>query len=197
MLQSSVIALSPPAQTLSQIIDSETGLFHAAFLEYALLQEELRLATERTPTALLRISLFELVPSVLATRNTPTKAYMRAVAGIVRRTFRASDTAIRDTPASVVIILPTSTPEQARCAVHRLMRIVDEWNVEHRLAAEIVLSWRLANCTRPEQLAAELKKLQEEQVRRAPALPTPFFAQQIAALTERDHRDLEKPMASE
>lgn len=143
----------------AEFLDAETQVFQRSFLDYALAQESTAAAVEGTPTCVVMARAFQLVPASLRGKQVDRSGFMRQAAYLLRRTFRGSDTIIRESGDSFLVLMSNTTSEEARCALNRLMEYVNHWNLSSRCDYEIVLSWQLVSCSPADDLVTAVQKL--------------------------------------
>jgi len=146
-----------------EFLDEETHVFQRRFLDYALAQEKTMAALEGTPTCAVLIRGLQFIPEALRGEAKPG-GFMRQAGFLLRRTFRGSDTIIRESDTSFLVLMSNTTSEEARCALNRLMEMVNKWNVTSHCNYEIVLSWQLAACTPDEDLAVAIETLRRDAI---------------------------------
>ena len=150
------------ANTQALLVDEESMVFDRRFLDYAVADEMSRISLEATPTTILQIRVFELVPRALNHAPASPKSALRHAADLLKRTFRGADTIVRDQQSGFLMLLPATSAEQARCALDRLIRNVDHWNVTNASDFELVLSWRMAECSAAADIWPAIQRLRRE-----------------------------------
>ena len=145
-----------------EFFDEETHTFQRRFLDYAIAQEKTVAAVEGTPTCAVLVRVLRFVPEPLRGKEDPGTGFMRHAGYLLRRTFRGSDTLIRESKAGFVVLMSNTTSEEARCALNRLMENVNKWNVSSGHNYELVLSWQLVGCTPEEDLGVAVQMLRKD-----------------------------------
>ena len=174
----------------AEFLDPETQVFQRSFLDYALAQESTAAAVEGTPTCVVMARAFQLVPASLRGKQVDRSGYMRHAAYLLRRTFRGSDTIIRESGESFLVLMSNTTSEEARCALNRLVDYVNRWNLSSRCDYEIVLSWQMVSCSPTDDLVTAVQKLRVAAVSTGrperdslPFVPVPQPSVALAGLT--------------
>jgi GGDEF domain-containing protein len=151
------------AVSQAALVDPETMAFNRLFLEYVIAEEQRRMAIEGTPTTVLRVEVFQLVPKALHGVSPSAKSAVRHAADLLKRTFRGSDTIVRDNEKIFLMLLPATSAEQAHSALNRLIRNVDLWNLSYPSDFELVLSWRLTECITSQDLAEAVQRFRQQE----------------------------------
>lgn len=154
-------ALSAGASA-SEFMDEETHVFQRSFLDYALAQEKTMAAIEGTPTSAVLVRVLQFIPEQLRGKQYQNGGFMRHAGYLLRRTFRGSDTIVRESECSFVVLMSNTTSEEARCALNRLVETVDKWNLSARYDYELVLSWQVVSCTPEEDLGLAIRMLRDD-----------------------------------
>ena len=145
-----------------EFFDEETQTFQRRFLDYAVAQEKTVAAVEGTPTCAVLVRVLRFAPEPLRGKEEPGTAFMRHAGYLLRRTFRGSDTIVRESETSFAVLMSNTTSEEARCALNRLMENVNKWNVSSHHNYELVLSWQLVGCTPDEDLSLAVQLLRSD-----------------------------------
>jgi diguanylate cyclase (GGDEF)-like protein len=117
------------AETLS-LIDPLTEVFNRRYLDRIISQEASRCDRRGSSLTFLMIDLdgFKSVNSRFG--HLVGDRLLQEVAGLLRRTFRTSDTVIRYGGDEFVALLPDTNEQQATQAIQRLLREVERWNCD-------------------------------------------------------------------
>jgi diguanylate cyclase (GGDEF)-like protein len=133
----------------SALIDPLTGTFNRRYLDHMLSKEALRADRLKTSLTLLVIDVddFRTVNSRFG--HIEGDKHLKAVADMLTRTFRGSDTIVRYGGDEFLVVLPEAGEPQAQRAVERLQERVEAWNRAHPgLGYRMKLSCGLAAYTR-------------------------------------------------
>src|ERR1051326_8519478 len=136
----------------NEFLDSETNVFQHTFLDYALGQERTVAAIEGTPTCAVLVRVLQYTPENLRCEHGSERGFMRHAGYLLRRTFRGSDTIVRESDTGFLVLSSNPTSEEARWALNRLMESVNKWNVSARYNYELVFSWQVVCCAPDEEL---------------------------------------------
>jgi GGDEF domain-containing protein len=145
-----------------EFFDEETHTFQRRFLDYAVAQEKSVAAREGTPSCAVLIRVLRFIPNMLRGKEGSEDGFMRNAGYLLRRTFRGSDTLVRESETSFLVLMSDTTSEEARCGLNRLMETVNNWNVSSGCNYELVLSWQLVGCTPEEDLAVAVQMLRSD-----------------------------------
>jgi GGDEF domain-containing protein len=146
----------------NEFLDTETSVFQRNFLDYALGQEKTTAALEGTPTCAVLVRVLQYIPENLRGKHNSESGFMRHAGYLLRRTFRGSDTIIRESNAGFLVLMSNTTSEEARCALNRLMETVNKWNLSARYDYELVLSWQVVCCAPEEDLDLAVQMLRTD-----------------------------------
>lgn len=148
----------------NEFMDEETHVFQRSFFDYALAQEKTTAALEGTPTSAVLMRVLQFIPQHLRGKKSQGSGFMRHAGYLLRRTFRGSDTIIRESECSFAVLMSNTTSEEARCALNRLMENVDKWNLSANCDYELVLSWQVVSCTPEEDLGMAIGMLRRDAI---------------------------------
>jgi hypothetical protein len=146
----------------NEFLDEETKVFQHTFLDYALGQEKTTAALEGTPTCAVLVRVLQYIPENLRGKHSSESGFMRHAGYLLRRTFRGSDTIIRESDTGLLVLMSNTTSEEARCALNRLMETVNKWNLSARYDYELVLSWQVVCCAPEEDLGVAVQMLRTD-----------------------------------
>jgi GGDEF domain-containing protein len=146
----------------NEFLDSETNVFQHTFLDYALGQEKTLAALEGTPTCAVLVRVLQYIPQNLRGKYGSEGGFMGHAGYLLRRTFRGSDTIVRESDTGFLVLMSNTTSEEARCALNRLMESVNKWNLSARYNYELVLSWQVVCCAPEEDLDVAVKMLRTD-----------------------------------
>lgn len=169
----------------NEFLDEETHVFQRAFLDYALAQERTAAQVEGTPTCAVLVRVLQFIPENLRETQLSSGGFMRHAGYLLRRTFRGSDTIVRESDTAFVVLMPNTTSEEARCGLNRLVENVSKWNLSARYNYELVLSWQMVSCTPDEDLEIAVRMLRQDNVEeeRSKALEHPSDERKPAMAT--------------
>lgn len=176
-------AIAQPGGAQAEMLDPETHVFSHAFLKYALPEEATRAMLEGTPTTALLIHTLKLVPNQPQALRGHADEFIHHAAYLLRRTFRGSDTIIRDSESTFLVLLPSTSLDKARFALNRMIAFVDKWNLSSNANYEIVLSWQIAECAAGSDLAATIEQLRSGSLRQTN--PAQTFLEKCFSLDSR------------
>jgi diguanylate cyclase (GGDEF)-like protein len=127
------------------LIDPLTQLFNHRAVDQILAKEVVRANRAGTTVSLLMIDVndFKSINSRFGPQ-TGDKVLAEA-AQLLRNTFRGSDLVFRYGSDEFLAVMPDTTEQQARRAIHRLLLEVERWNVESRMEFGLAISWGLAS----------------------------------------------------
>ena len=160
----------------NEFLDTETNVFQRNFLDYALGQEKTTAALEGTPTCAVLVRVLRYIPENLRGKQGSENGFMRHAGYLLRRTFRGSDTIIRESDTGFLVLMSNTTSEEARCALNRLMENVNKWNLSARYDYELVLSWQVVCCAPEEDLAVAVQMLRSDNLEEEQAAENPQTA---------------------
>ncbi len=138
------------------LVDPETQLFNRSYVPHLLATEMKRCNRFGDPFSLL---VADVVWSHVPLER--EKDFLVQAAAVLRATFRGSDILVRLGAARFLTLMPMTNREQARIALRRLTKAVEDWNLS-TADAEMLLNWVIGPCSPGEEAGAVLRKAEDE-----------------------------------
>jgi diguanylate cyclase (GGDEF)-like protein len=162
-VSTALLAATSRLERLEQFsfIDSQTELFNRRYLDHLFHQQAKWLNRSGRPVTML---LFELPGNA---KEEEADHLILEAAQLLRANFRGSDYVLRIAEKQFLVLLPETSEEQSRIAIHRLNDRLDCWNLENQ-RLELSLRKEGVTCTPGVSLWESLQAL-EAKLRRAPA----------------------------
>jgi diguanylate cyclase (GGDEF)-like protein len=127
------------------MIDPITQLLSRRALDEFLGREVSRANRRGTALTLLMVNIKNLEVIKRRLGDTQGDGLLADIAQVVKDNFRGCDLVFRYSDQEFLVLLPDTTEPQAECALTRLLRTVDNWNVEVPSDCEVSLHWGLAS----------------------------------------------------
>ncbi len=78
---------------------------------------------------------------------------------LLKRNFRGSDILLRQGDDQFMVVMPDTSEEEAESALHRLLRLLKQWNSTNSIGYELRLAWAVAPYVTGSDVAAVLRIL--------------------------------------
>ncbi len=111
------------------LVDPLTETFNRRYMEQILYKEASRADRTGASLSLLMIDVDDFKAVNTRFGHQEGDHILTEIARLLKNTFRGSDTIVRYGGDEFIVIMPDTNAEQGKCAIGRLLRAVDTWNL--------------------------------------------------------------------